>query len=62
MPVNDGNPIPKTAFSFEDTFVALDAGILDVVVGVSARQLSEKHRYLMITLTLGAIVVTIPLN
>ena len=48
--------VPKTAFSFEDTLVSLNASIHDVVVGVSAKQLPDKHRHLRTTLTLQASV------
>jgi hypothetical protein len=46
------NPIPKPAFRLEDTVVSFNANIHDVVVGVSANQLSENHRHLMVTSSL----------
>lgn len=48
---NKRNPTPKTAFSFENTIVSFNADIHDVVIGVSANQLSENHRHLMTTLS-----------
>ena len=45
--------IPKTAFSFEDTVVSFNADIHDVVIGVSANQLSENNRHLVATLSLA---------
>ena len=50
---NKTNSIPKTAFSFKDTVVSFNADIHDVVIEVSANQLSENHRHLMVTLKLA---------
>ena len=52
--LNNRKTIPKTAFSFEDTIVSLDASSHDVVIEVSANQLSEKHRHLIAILSLVA--------
>jgi len=49
--LNNINPIPKTAFGFEDTMVSLNASIHNVVVEISTKQLSENHRHLMATLS-----------
>ena len=42
-------PLPKTAFSFEDTVVSLDGKIHDVVVDIPANQFPHNYWHLMAT-------------
>ena len=49
-----GNSVPKAAFSFEDAMVPLNANIHDVIIDISANQLSENHRHLMAVFSFGS--------